>query len=151
MKLVSRLTVTQQFLVQIEASEPFYILFISMIKLKRLIKEGYNSKSWWLDPQGELHPVAYGGGHDGFAKDYLKRVLGIAPQPDVFKQFQDMGWVRVVFYGNEGAYHIDFNAGRGRFVKGIQKDAIINLAQSLNVYEINDNSNGKRFLTNTWE
>ena len=97
-----------------------------------------------MNLSGELFQVSMQG-HVIFAKNYLGNVDPSISLYDVYKEMSKLGWIRVALRGYMGQTILTFNSGVMRRVSPKQMLELKDMAIENNVYEITDESAGKRY------
>ncbi len=122
------------------------------MKLKRLL-EGIHGKFWWMNPQGKLTRVFKPSADTGHREAALQllQTIGITPQPDVFKQMYNLGWLRVAYKGDRGVYVVEVSTNPDRQPNASQLDALKDLATELNAAEIRNTATRQTYPFGIWE
>lgn len=106
-----------------------------------LNESGIPSRSWWMEPDGGLIPVAETFGHAKKGKEILRHKFGVDTE-NVYGEMQGRGYIRVGFAGMMGQYHIEINYVRSRPPTATQWRALKDLAIEMGASTIEDDSRG---------
>jgi len=125
---------------------------IKKVVTETLLKESFDSKYYWMDPDTNLHEVD-SEGHAPFAAHYISTLIGKnkwVSMKDVYKSMYNIGWVRVAIFGHQGSTILAFNAGIDKNANPRQMTALKDLAIEFNANELRNNGNGLSIPFGNW-